>query len=117
MQAHCSNNATSKKLKQHIDALETIGKLADSRDRKDIPDLTIVFDRFKKYVSIANTLLNAHLTLYHIRDITKVQEDLESLGNSSSWSRAFQSHEISGKLEGYVQIIAWHVNNLQVHIF
>ena len=91
--------------------------MAAVRDRKDFPDLTIVFDRFKKYVSLANMPLNAHLTSDHIRYIAEVQEDIESLGNSSSWSRAFQSDEISGKLEGYVQTITWHVGDLQVRIF
>ena len=88
-----------------------------SRDQKDFPDLQIIFDRFMKYVPIANIRFGLFLTAFHIRDMSKVKDGLQSLSERSSLGRAFQADEISGQLEGYVQTITWHISDLQVHIF
>ena len=49
MQSHSSNEDTRKKLKKHIESLESIVEAIDSRKDKKLPDLKKVLERFTMY--------------------------------------------------------------------
>ena len=49
MQSHSSNEDTRKKLKKHIESLESIVEAIDSRKDKELPELKKVLERFTMY--------------------------------------------------------------------
>ena len=54
------------------------------------------------------------LTFPDIRNIAVVANQVYSLEERSAIHRALRADEINGDLEGFMQSIAWHVNDLQV---
>ena len=54
------------------------------------------------------------LTFLDIRNVTAVANQMYSLEEHSAVHRALRADEINGDLEGFMQSIAWHVNDLQV---